>query len=89
MLLETDFCYRRSRWSGSARVHCIRKKVELLIQLFDLCCKARFSIFSLGKFEEAGLFLGQDETLDETNTKNIFHNSGSNETMQKVLASIV
>ena len=32
---------------------------------------------------KVGPFFGQDETSDETNTTNIFHNFGSNETMQK------
>ena len=41
------------------------------------------------KVEKVEPFFGQDETSDETNTLNIFHNSGSNETMQKVLATIV
>ena len=49
----------------------------------------RFSNFSLKTFEKVGPFLGQDETSDEINTENIFHNSGSSETMQKVLAAIV
>ena len=49
----------------------------------------RFSIFSLRTFGKVEPFLAPDETLDEINTNNIFHNSGSNETMQKVLASIV
>ncbi len=66
-----------------------REKVELLIRLFDLRWETRFSIFSLRTFAKVGPFLGPDETSDETNTKNIFHYSGSNETMQKVLASIV
>ena len=40
-------------------------------------------------FAEVGPFPVPDGTLDEINDINIFHDSGSNETMQKVLASIV
>ena len=40
-------------------------------------------------FAEVGPFLGPDETSDKINTKNIFHISGSNETMQKALAPVV
>ena len=40
-------------------------------------------------FAEVEPFLGRDGTSDETNTKNIFRYSGSNETMQNVLGSIV
>ena len=63
--------------------------LELLIRLFDLCSEMRFSIFFLRRFKKVALFLGQDETSDETNTTNIFHNSGSNEKMQNVLASVI
>ena len=41
------------------------------------------------KVEKVEPFFGQDETTDETNTLNIFHNSGSNETMQNALAPVV
>ena len=34
-------------------------------------------------------FPGPDETSDEIDTKNIFHISGSNETMQNALALVV
>ena len=66
-----------------------RKKVKLLIWLFDLCWETRFSIFSLGTFEKVGPFLGLDGTSDEIKTKNIFHISGSIETMQNALAAVV
>ena len=66
-----------------------RKKVELLIRLFDFPWETRFSNFSLRRFGKVGPFLGQGETSDETNTINKFHNYGSNETMQKVLVLIV
>ena len=66
-----------------------QKKVKLLIRLFDLRWETRFSIFSLRTFAKVGPFLGPDETSDETNTKNIFHYSGSNETMQNALAPVV
>ena len=66
-----------------------RIKVELLIRLFDLRWETRFSILSLRTFGEVEPFLAQDGTSDKTNTIDNFHNSGSNETMQKVLASIV
>ena len=66
-----------------------RKKVELLIRLFDLCWETRFSNFSLRTFGQVGPFLGQDGTSDETYTLSKIDISGSNETKQKVLASIV
>ena len=44
--------------------------------------------FFTGFFEEVGPFFGQDGTSDRTNTRSIFYNSGSNETMQNALASI-
>ena len=40
-------------------------------------------------FEEVGPFSAPDGTSDETDTKNTFRYSGSNETMQNVLGSIV
>ena len=43
----------------------------------------------MGTFEKVEPFLGQDGTSDEINTKNIFRYSGSNETMQNILGSIV
>ena len=66
-----------------------RKKVELIIWLFDLCWEMRFSNFSLGTFEKVEPFVAQDETSDETYTLSKIDISGSNETKQKVLASIV
>ena len=66
-----------------------QKKVEVLILLFDLRWETRFSIFSLWTFEEVEPFSAPDETSDEINTKNIFHISGSNETMQNALAPVV
>ena len=44
---------------------------------------------SIGSLAKVGPFLGQVETLDETNIKDIFHHSRSNETMQIVLESII
>ena len=49
--------------------------------------EARFSHFSLGMFEEVGHHLGPNETSDETHTRNNFCSSGSDQTMQNVLAS--
>ena len=49
----------------------------------------RFSNFSSRMFGKVEPFPALDETSDEINTRNIFHNAGSNETMQKVLALIV
>ena len=49
----------------------------------------RFSNFSLGTFEQVEPFSGQDGTSDETYTLSKMDISGSNETKQKVLASIV
>ena len=73
----------------ASRFALIGKKVELLIQLFDLRWEISFSIFSLRTFGKIGPFPVPDKTLDEINIIYIFHDSESNETMRKILASIV
>ena len=87
--MEADDNVLRARRHELHGVDFNRKKVELLIRLVDLCWEMRFSIFSLRTFGKVEPFLGLDETSDKINTKNIFHISGSNETMQNALALVV
>ena len=67
----------------------IPKKVELLIRFFEPFWISRVFLFSLGTFEEVEHLPGPLETSDETCTLSKFDISGSNETMQNALASIV
>ena len=67
----------------------IPKKVELLIRFFEPFWISRVFLFSLGTFEEVEGLPGPLETLDEIYTLSKFDISGSNETMQNALASIV
>ena len=67
----------------------IPKKVELLIRFFEPYWISRVFHFSLGTFEEVEGLPGPHETSDETYTQSKFDISGSNETMQNALASIV
>ena len=67
----------------------IPKKVELLIRFFEPFWISRVFHFSLGTFAEVA---GHPDPLvasDETYTHNKIDISGSNETMQNALASIV
>ena len=56
---------------------------------FDLRWETRFSNFILGTFEQVEPFWEQYGPDVDINNVNSLDNSGSNETMQKVLASIV
>ena len=67
----------------------IPKKVELLIRFFELFWISRVFHFSLRTFEEVGDLPDPLGALDETYTQSKFDISGSNETMQNALASIV
>ena len=67
----------------------IPKKVELLIRFFEPFWISRVFHFSLGTFEKVEAHPGPLEPSDETYTQSKFDISGSNETMQNALASIV
>ena len=67
----------------------IPKKVELLIQFFEPFWILRVFHFSLRTFEKVEPHPGPLEPSDETYTQSKFDISGSNETMQNALASIV
>ena len=57
--------------------------------IFDSCWRKEVSNFCSGMFGEVGPFCGQNGADVDINTKNSKSNSGSNETMQNVLAPIV
>jgi len=65
------------------------KKVELLIRFFEPYWISRVFHFSLGTFAEVEGLPAPLEASDETYTQSKFDISGSNETMQNALASIV
>ena len=67
----------------------IPKKVELLIRFFEPFWISRVFHFFLGTFEEVAGLPGPLEASDETYTQSKIDISGSNETMQNALASIV
>ena len=67
----------------------VPKKVELLIQFFEPFWILRVFHFFLGTFEEVEGLPDPLEPPDETYTQGKFDISGSNETMQNALASIV
>ena len=73
--------------SGTGKV--IPKKVELLIQFFEPFWISRVFHFSLGTFAKVEAHLGPLGASDETYTQSKCDISGSNETMQNALASIV
>ena len=77
--LETD---SESEIDGHLDVKIIGKKLYYTFDFLIFTEKRGLFILSLGTFGKVGPFFGQDEILDDTNTKNIFKNSGSNETMQ-------
>ena len=68
-----------------------REKIETSI--FDSYWRNKVSNFRLWKFEKVGPFCEPKEADVDINTKNkmfsLSDNSGSNETMQKALGSIV
>ena len=64
-----------------------RKKSNYVIQFFELHWRSRFSHFFLRKFGKVKGHLGPNDTSDKTYTQKRFWSSGSNETMQNVLAS--
>ena len=67
----------------------IPKKVELLIRFFEPFWISRVFHFFLRTFEEVADLPGPLGASDETYTQSKFDISGSNETMQNALASIV
>ena len=67
----------------------IPKKVELLIRFFEPFWISRVFHFSLGTFGEVAELPDPLGASDETYTQSKFDISGSNETMQNALASIV
>ena len=64
-------------------------KNQRLSSIFDSCWRNEVSNFRLQKFEKVGPFCEPNEPDVDINTRNSLDNSGSNETMQKVLALIV
>ena len=68
--------------------HC-REKNRRLSSIFDSCWRNEVSNFRLGQFEEVVPFCEPNVADVDINNINSLDNSGSNETMQKVLASIV
>ena len=67
----------------------IPKKVELLIRFFEPFWISRVFHFFLRTFGEVEAHPGPLGASDETYTQSKFDISGSNETMQNALASIV
>ena len=67
----------------------VPKKVELLIRFFEPFWISRVFHFSLRTFLEVGDLPEPLVASDETYTQSKFDISGSNETMQNALASIV
>ena len=78
-----------ARISPATRVRMIPKKVELLIRFFEPFWISSVFHFSLRTFGEVADLPGPLETSDKTYTQSKFDISGSNETMQNALASIV
>ena len=66
-----------------------RGKNRRLSSIFDSCWRNEGSNFCLGQFGKVEPFCGPLEWRVDINTRNSLDNSGSNETMQKVLALIV
>ena len=66
-----------------------REKNQRLSSIFDSCWRNKVSNFRLGKFAKVEPFYAPNEADVDINTKKSKSNSGSNETMQKVLASTV
>ena len=64
-------------------------KNRRLSSIFDSCWRNEVSNFHLRKFAEVEPFCDLYVADFDINTENSLDNSGSNETMQKVLASIV
>ena len=64
-------------------------KNQRLSSIFDSCWRNEVFNFCLGKFAKVEPFCDLYVADVDINTKNSLDNSGSNETMQKVLASIV
>ncbi len=64
-------------------------KSRRLSSIFDSWWRNEVSNFCLGKFVKVEPFCEPNEADVDINTRNSLDNSGYNETMQKVLASIV
>ena len=75
---------RPSGWRGP-----LSGKNRRLSSIFDSCWRNEVSNFRLRKFGEVEPFCDLYVADFDINTENSLDNSGSNETMQKVLASIV
>ena len=72
-----------------ALLNILSGKNRRLSSIFDSCWRNEVSNFRLRKFAEVEPFCDLYGADVDINTKNSLDNSGSNETMQKVLASIV
>ena len=66
-----------------------REKIADYLQFFDSCWRHEVSNFCLRQFGEVETFCEPHEADVDINNINSLDNSGSNETMQKVLALIV
>ena len=75
--------------TDSEIISLIPKKVELLIRFFEPFWISRVFHFSSGALEEVEAHPDPLGTSDETYAQSKFDISGSNETMQNALASIV
>ena len=76
--------------SKNVHQHChSREKIEDYLRFLTHAGETRFPSFQVSKFAEVEPFCDLYEADVDINTKNSLDNSGSNETMQKVLASIV
>ena len=67
----------------------IPKKVVLLIRFFEPLGRSRVFYFFLGTFAEVAGYPDPNVASDETYTQSKIDISGSNETLQNALASIV
>ena len=68
---------------------CLSGKNRRLSSIFDSCWRNEVSDFRLRQFEQVVPFCEHYGADIEINTRNSLDNSGSNDTMQKVLALIV
>ena len=74
------------KWTGQWRLSGKNRRIS---SIFDSCWRNEVFNFCLGKFAEVGPFCEPNGPDVDINNINSLDNSGSNETMQKVLASIV
>ena len=88
MLAGLKRCKERGRSGAKSHKRRLSGKNRRLSSIFDSCCK-KVSNFCLRKFAEVVPFCDLYGPDVDINTNNSLDNSGYNETMQKVLASIV